>query len=180
MADLRDRYDDVLAALEDSAGWVTARVRRPVLILGSLDGVETGVRNLIRTRPLELEQVVVRRGSVRVPTLAEITRIKAWLCLIRNATRDYLDVVAWADRLGPPAAAEVLLTLDEYYQDQRGTGGRRISTQVAKQLAEPRPWDLHEVDLRSYRRLEPRRADWTAVAEACQDLAVRVLDPDRR
>lgn len=44
-------------ALEDSQGWVTARLKPPVGIFGSLDGVETGVRNLIRTRPLEVERV---------------------------------------------------------------------------------------------------------------------------
>jgi len=53
VVDLCSRFDEVLSALEDTDGWVTARVKRPVLILGSLDGIETGIRNLIRTRPLE-------------------------------------------------------------------------------------------------------------------------------
>lgn len=48
LRDLRDRFDTVLEALEATDGWVTARVKSPVLILGSLDGVETGVRQLIR------------------------------------------------------------------------------------------------------------------------------------
>lgn len=61
------------------------------------------------------------------------------VCLVRNATRDYLDVVAIADRLGLPLAARVLLRLDDYYADQIGAGGRRVATQVAKQLMEPRP-----------------------------------------
>ena len=72
----------------------------------------------------------------------EITRIKAWLCLLRNATRDYLDFAALADRLGPETAVGVVLSLDEYYADQLGPGGRRVATQTAKQLAEPRPDDL--------------------------------------
>jgi len=42
LADLRDRFDDVLEHLEHADGWRTARVNRPVLVLGSLDGVETG------------------------------------------------------------------------------------------------------------------------------------------
>ena len=42
VADLRSRFDDILAALEETDGWVTARVQRPVLILGRLDGVENG------------------------------------------------------------------------------------------------------------------------------------------
>ena len=59
LADLRDRFDEVLAQLESIAGWRTARVKRPVLILGNLDGVETGVRQLIRDQPLDTVDVVV-------------------------------------------------------------------------------------------------------------------------
>lgn len=92
LQNLRDRFDDVLADLEATEGWITARVQRPVLILGRLDGVETGIRNLIRRRPLEVEEAAVGERSLRVPTLSEIARIKAWLCLMRNATRDYLDL----------------------------------------------------------------------------------------
>jgi hypothetical protein len=40
--DLRERFDAVLAQLEAVCGWQTARVQRPILILGSVDGVETG------------------------------------------------------------------------------------------------------------------------------------------
>ncbi len=46
------------------------------------------VRNLIRRRPLEVEEITFGDRPVRVPTRVEITRIKAWLCLLRNATRD--------------------------------------------------------------------------------------------
>lgn len=175
VADLRQRFDHVLQALEETDGWITARVRRPVLILGSLDGVETGVRNLMRRRPLEVEEVAVGARKVRVPTLEEMARIKAWLCLVRNATRDYLDFAALADRLGPEAVVDVVLSMDDYYADQLGVGGRRIATQVAKQLAEPLPGDLDRVDLRFYRRLDPRWQDWCAVADACKRTAVRVL-----
>lgn len=175
VADLRDRFDAVLGDLEDTDGWITARVKRPVLILGRLDGIETGIRNLIRRVPLEVEVHETAHGPIRVPTLAEMTRIKAWLVLVRNATRDYLDVVALADRLGPDAAP-VLLSIDRYYEDQQGPDGARVSTQIARQLAEPRPYDLADVDLAHYRRLEPRWRDWTTVAVACRTLSVAMLD----
>jgi hypothetical protein len=71
IADLRDRFAEVLAALEAVAGWRTDRVQRPVLILGQLDGILTGIRQLRRTRPLETEDV----AGLRVPTLAEMARI---------------------------------------------------------------------------------------------------------
>lgn len=175
LADLRERFDELLDALEATDAWMTARVNRPVLILGNLDGVETGIRQLIRRRPLEVEEVKVDRRTIRVPTLGEMARIKAWLVLRRNATRDYLDVVALAERLGPEAA-QVLVGLDEYYADQTGPDGRRVATQLAKQLAEPTPYDLSDVDLRRYRKLEKRWRDWDEVVRACRGLAARMLD----
>ena len=95
---------------------------------------------------------------------------------MRNATRDYIDFAALADRLGEAEAAAVVAAMDDFYQDQVGPGGRRIATQVAKQLAEPRPFDLSEVDLGSYRRLDQRWHDWGAVVDQCRRVAVRVLD----
>lgn len=176
IADLAARFDQVLGALEDTDGWVTARIRRPVLILGSLDGIETGVRNLRRRLPLEVEEVDAGGKPVRVPTLAEIARIKAWLCLIRNATRDYLDFAALSDRLGIDAAVEVVWSLDDYYADQQGDGGQRVATQAAKQLAQPRPGDLADVDLTAYRELDRRWQDWQTVVDACRRISAGVLD----
>lgn len=175
LTDLRERFDQVLEALESSEGWVTARVKRPVLILGSLDGVETGIRQLIRQRPLDLEEIDVGGRVLRVPTLAETLRIKGWLVLVRNATRDYLDLVALAARLGPDAPGAVL-ALDEYYQDQVGPCGRRIATQLVKQLADPAPYDLDDVDLNHYRGLVPRWQHWGHVVEDCRSLAGAVLE----
>ena len=176
VADLRSRFEEILSDLEATQGWITARVQRPVLILGRLDGVETGVRNLIRRRPLEVEQVLVGDRALRVPTLAEIFRIKAWLCLIRNATRDYLDCAALVDRLGKDASVSVVLAMDDYYADQIGPSGRRVAAQVARQLAEPLPDDLSSVDLASYRKLNRRWQNWQTVADRCRRIAVGVLD----
>jgi hypothetical protein len=173
--DLRERFDDVLTHLEEQDAWVTTRVNRPVLILGRLNGIETGIRQLIRTRPLEVEEFEGPGGPIRVPTLAEMLRIKSWLVLRRNATRDYLDVVALAERLGLEEAARTVLELDAYYDDQQGSGGRRIATQLARQLAEPAPYDLSDVDLQTYRRLEPRWRDWSEVTAACSALAAGML-----
>jgi len=175
LTDLRERFDDLLEALEATDGWVTARTKRPVLILGSLDGIETGIRQLIRRRPLEVEYGGDQSVRVRVPTLAEIARIKAWLVLQRNATRDYLDLVALSDRLGAKSA-RILVHLDDYYADQQGPGGLRIAGQLAKQLAEPAPYDLDEVDLARYRRLDERWRDWRRVAAACRALSMAMLD----
>lgn len=176
LADLTQRFDDVLRALEETQGWVTSRIRPQVLILGRLDGVETGTRQLVRKRPLELERIIVGERELRIPTLEEILRIKSWLVLRRNATRDYLDVVALADRVGTRPAAHVILRMDEYYEDQIGPGGRRTATQLAKQLAEPAPYDLSDVDLPRYRKLDPRWQVWGNVVKAARALAAEILD----
>lgn len=176
VADLRERFDQLLDDLEATDGWITARTRRPVLILGSLDGVETGIRQLIRRRPLEVQTMKAPSGqSLRIPTLEEMLRIKAWLVLKRNATRDYLDVVALAHRLGEDAP-DVLADIDAYYRDQLGPGGRRVATQLLRQLAEPLPYDLSEVDLPRYRRLDPRWQNWDEVATRCRTLATAIMD----
>lgn len=176
LTDLRERFDHVLRALEETDGWVTARVRPQVLILGSLDGVETGIRQLIRRRPLEVEEVHVGDRSLRVPTLEEILRIKAWLALRRNATRDYLDLVALTERMGRREAARVIVGMDEYYEDQVGPSGLRIATRLARQLAEPAPYDLSDIDLARYRQLDDRWRDWENVEDTARSLAADVLD----
>lgn len=175
LQDLRERFDGMLTALEETEGWVTARSRRPVLILGSLDGVETGLRQLIRTRPLEVEEIAVGEGlAVHAPTLPEMLRVKAWLVVRRNATRDYLDVAALADRLG--AGAPLLLArIDEYYGGTTRPDGTPVATQVARQLSEPAPYDLDRVELREYRGLDRRWQDWDVVAEACAQLGAAMM-----
>ncbi len=71
LIDLRDRFDGVLAELESVAGWRTARVKRPVLILGSLDDIETGA--LAEYKHLQPEwhdwQVVSRHAAKLAVTL---------------------------------------------------------------------------------------------------------------
>ncbi len=172
---LRERFDAVLQVLEDSDGWISARFKRPVLILGSLDGIETGVRNLIRRIPLEVEIHETDHGPIRVPTLQEMMRLKAWMVLVRNATRDYLDLVASADRIGVDAPG-LLSSIDDYYSDQTGVHGGRVAAQIARQLADPRPFDLSDVDLQHYRQLLPRWRDWTNVADASRALSVAILN----
>lgn len=90
------------------------------MIFGSLDGIETGVRQLIRQAPLETTKVTLLGEEVTLPTLPEMLRIKAILILKRNATRDYLDFAALADALGPEGAGAALSRLDELYPQDSG------------------------------------------------------------
>jgi RND superfamily putative drug exporter len=112
---------------------------------------------------------------LQVPTDAEMLRVKAWMVVFRNATRDFLDVAALADQLQPAVAGATLARMDDYYADQR-EGGRGVTTQLVRMLAEPHPYDLDEVDLGAYRELIDPWRDWIHVTGACADLAVAILD----
>jgi hypothetical protein len=175
VTDLRQRFDDVLADLEAVAGWRTARVTRPVLILGSLDGVETGVRQLRRTRPLETTVMRVGNHEVLLPTLAETLRIKAFLCLERNATRDYLDVAALGSHMGIEAAVDALWFMDELYPQNSGDPWA-VRTQLVMQLAAPPPYDLDSVDLAEYKGVRPPFDRWAHVAEVCGRISDQLLN----
>jgi len=164
LTDLRERFDQVLADLEAVAGWKTARIRRPVQILGSLDGIETGVRQLIREEPLETTQIEYRGQKITIPTEAEMLRIKAVLILQRNATRDYLDFVALADHMGDEKVVEALRSFDCLYPQPSGESALQ---QLQIQLANPLPYDLEELNLAEYKNLAPRWHDWQAVKAAC-------------
>lgn len=173
LTDLRDRFDVVLAELESVAGWSTARVNRPVLILGSLDGIETGVRQLIRQRPLETQQVDVAGGKVTIPTGAEVMRIKGLLILKRNATRDYLDFVALADHLGAEAVADALRLFDQLYPQPNGKSALQ---QLQIQLANPLPYDLENTNLAEYKNLAARWHDWNTVKAVATATATTIFD----
>jgi hypothetical protein len=63
VADLADRFEIVLEAVEGDEGWATNRVTPGKVILGNLDGIEAGVRQMIRKRPLEIARISLRRAT---------------------------------------------------------------------------------------------------------------------
>ncbi len=177
LSDLRDRFDVVLEALESVGEWVTNRVVPGKVILGQLGDIEAGVRQLIRTRPLETTQITLPSGNLlTVPTAEETLRVKGFLIVRRNQTRDYLDVAALADRYGSSEAAVVLARIDDYYQDQHG-GGRGVAAQLVRQLADPRPKDASVTrELGEYRNLAVRWTDWGEVRTVCRQLAAGMME----
>lgn len=176
LADLADRFEMVLEAIEADEGWATNRVTPGKVILGNLDGIDAGVRQMIRKVPLEVVKVAVPSGGeLTVPTAEETLRIKAFLVVRRNQTRDYLDLAALSEHLGTDHAATVLAGIDRYYADQHGEG-EGVASQLVRQLSDPRPADRSAIDqLSSYRRLRSRWSDWTAVADVLGDVAARML-----
>lgn len=173
ITDLVENFDKVLSDLESVAGWKTARVKRPVLILGSLDGIETGIRQLIRSEPLETMVVERFNQSIRIPTEAEMLRIKAVLILKRNATRDYLDFIAMTRYLGHELTMEALKPFDELYHQENGESPLQ---QLQTQLSKPLPFDLDEIELSSYKGLNKELQEWNNIEQECSGLSNEIFE----
>ncbi len=173
LTDLRSHFDRILMELESVAGWQANRIARPVRILGSLDGIETGVRQLIRTHPLDTMEHDHRGSSLTIPTSAEILRIKGVLILKRNAARDYIDFAALADHLGTDRTVAALRSFDRLYPQENGESALQ---QLQAQLANPLPYDEKMTDLSKYRNLDPKWHDWYAIKTTCRHVSIMVFD----
>jgi|HubBroStandDraft_3_1064219.scaffolds.fasta_scaffold00170_13 hypothetical protein len=174
VGDLVERFDTILESLEALGDWSTARAQPGKIILGELGGIETGVRQLLRSRPLETTEIRVRDRRLVTPTTMEILRIKAWLVLSRNQARDYLDVAALSERIGLDEAAAVLRAIDDYYDDLNERP-EAVATQLVRQLADPRPRDAEVTEqLSDYKALSPRWHDWSAVRTVLMEVAERM------
>lgn len=176
MNDLRDHYDEAIAALESIVGWRTKRRVKGKLVLGEIDHIEAGLRNQRRSAPLETTTIKVPDGrELKLPTIEEMLRIKTFLLVERNATRDYLDVAALSDHLGLPKSVEALERMNELYAEFAGEGGDIMVTIIVK-LTNPDPYDLTDVDLTEYKGIIPPWSDWRSVEDQCRSLAAALLE----
>ena len=170
--EVRRHFAAALVDLEHVAGWLPTPVGRMLIADGRFDGIETTIRDRARFGPLETTVEVGPWGEVEVPTLAEMLRIKAWLVISRNAARDYVDAAALAKNLGREAAFRALSTLDDLYPQSNGASARQ---QIARQLAEPHPFDHVDGNAMASKAVQPPWSDWTFVAERCRALAVDLV-----
>lgn len=163
--------DPQFVALLESAAHLQRLVPGAVLV-GDAAAIEAGVRQMIRKRPLEVAEVSLPSGGeLTVPTIAETLRIKAFLIVRRNQTRDYLDLAALSEHLGVERAAAVLTRIDDYYADQH-EGGDGVASQLLRQLSDPLPADRSVIgQLASYRRLHQRWSDWSTVTDVLESVA---------
>ena len=172
---LEKHYDASFAALESIAGWKTTRRIRGTMVLGEAGGIAAGLRNQKRAAPLETIDVETARGhTLRVPTVAEMLRIKAFLVVERNTTRDYLDVAALSHHLGTRKSVAALERMNELYGEFVGEGGDMLTSLITK-LAAPDPYDLTDLDLSEYKGIIPPWHDWRTVESQCRSVAEAIL-----
>ena len=177
LSDLEQRFSELLAFLENSPDWKTNRLHPPKLILGNFIGVETGLRQLIRSTPLETTTIDVGGATVKVPTSLEMLRIKAWLIVSRNTVRDFIDFVALTKTLGDNDTKQALMTFDDCYRDiyvDRSPGELSPLLQLARQLADPLPFDLSETEVPHYKGIVPPWDSWDNIRAECVRLATLV------
>ena len=167
-----EQFEEMKVALENWEGWKTNRVRHPLALLGERHGIQLGVRQQRRRFPLDTTRI----RDLWVPTAEETLRIKAWMVADRGATRDFLDVAALGDLLGPDRTAQALAPMSSRYD----TIGTETATMRFAQAAMSAPVDATEVDLRTYRGLIEPYQDLAYVRARVQEIALGAMEQELR
>jgi RND superfamily putative drug exporter len=146
----------------------------------AIDALETGAHGADRPQferrsPVETTHVQLPTGDrLLVPTGAEALRLKGYLIMCRNSSRDYADFADMVETVEPETAAVVLAGMDRYYCCQTPRP-HWIATQLVRRLADPHPSDLGDDHW-----TEPdARADWDEVRQRCLSVAVAMLEEAR-
>jgi hypothetical protein len=170
LTDLKDDFDAVLDKLSGSPVWKTARLNRPVLILGSINDCEVGFRQSRRINPpIETVVVATKFGDLVIPTLDEMIGMKAFLAYQRKTVRDFLDFAALITCTNDVEVIASLMKLDERYGE---TQTNSIRLEVARNFANPNPIDLEKVDLSHYKALASEWHDWKRTADICRKFGI--------
>ena len=152
---LAAHFDEAIPALESIVGWRTKRRIKGKLVLGEIDHMDAGLRNLRRSAPLETTTIKAPNGL-------------------------NLDVAALSHKLGLPSSVKTLQRMNELCSEFAGEGGDMIMTVIVK-LASPNPYDLTDVNLAEYKGIIAPWNDWRAVENQCRFVAVALLgEPPNR
>lgn len=128
-----------------------------------------------RRSPVETTNVQLPTGDrLQIPTGAETLRMKGYLIMCRNSSRDYAEFAELVDAMEPETAAVVLAGMDRYYCCQQP---RRqwVASQLVRRLADPHPSDIDDEDLSD----PGARAEWEEVRQRCLSVAVAMLEEAR-
>jgi len=111
-----------------------------------------------------------------VPSITEMLRIKGWMIVSRNAARDYIDFAALAERIGEKDAVSNLENFDVYYSDITRKDDVSPLMQLIRQLAEPKPHDLDDIDISQYKGVRPPFDSWDHIKHICERISVELGD----
>jgi heme transporter len=128
-----------------------------------------------RRSPVETTHVQLTTGDrLQIPTGAETLRLKGYLIMCRNSSRDYAEFAELVDTMEAETAAIVLAGMDRYYCCE---SPRRqwIATQLVRRLADPHPSDLDDEHWPG----ADAKADWEKIRQRCLSVAVAMLEEAR-
>ena len=128
-----------------------------------------------RSSPLETTNVLLPTGDrLQIPTGAETLRLKSFLVMQRNASRDFTEFAELVDSMDIQTAAEVLSSMDRYYACQPART-HWVATQLVRRLAEPHPSDGSEPAVSG----PGAETEWARVRQCCLSVAVAMLEEAR-
>lgn len=143
----------------------------------ALDALETEADTdrapVERRGPVETTNVQLPTGDrLQIPTGAETLRMKSYLIMCRNSSRDYAEFADLVDSMETHTAAVVLSGMDRYYCGQHARK-QWVATQLVRRLADPQPSDDDRVS-------DPdAESDWALVRQRCLSVAVAMLEEAR-
>lgn len=128
-----------------------------------------------RRSPMETTNVQLPTGDrLQIPTGAETLRLKSYLIMCRNTTRDFAEFADLVESMDTRTAAEVLAAMDRYYCGQQSRK-QWVATQLVRRLADPQPSDEHDTRMSG----PEAEAEWAKVKERCLSVAVAMLEEAR-
>lgn len=139
------------------------------------DAATDADRLLTRRSPLETTNVLLPTGDrLQIPTGAETLRLKGYLILQRNRSRDFEEFSELVDSMDVHTAAEVLAGMDRYYCGQPARD-HWVATQLVRRLADPAPTDGPDIATSG----ADAEARWAKVRQRCLSVAVAMLEEAR-
>jgi RND superfamily putative drug exporter len=145
----------------------------------ALDALETEAETdrpaVERNSPMETTNVQLPTGDrLSIPTGAETLRLKSYLIMCRNSTKDFAEFADLVAYMETQTAAVVLTGMDRYYC---GEPSRKqwVATQLVRRLADPHPSDEFDIPMSG----AEAEADWAKVRERCLSVAVAMLEEAR-
>ena len=125
-----------------------------------------------RLGPVETTNVQLPTGDrLQIPTGAETLRLKSYLVMCRNSTKDFEEFADLVESMETETAALVLSGMDRYYCGQNPKS-RWVATQLVRRLADPQPSDEHEFAMSD----PDAAAEWEKVRQRCLSVAVAMLE----
>lgn len=145
----------------------------------ALDALEAGTEvsqpALERRSPVETTNIQLPSGDrLQIPTAAETVRLKGYLIVCRDSSRDYAELAALADAMHPATAATALTGIDDYYDGQPAESPW-LATELVRRLTDPQPSDLAD----SGPSGSEAKTAWTQVRQRCMTVATAMLEEAR-